>query len=368
MATKKRKTTSTPKQVVYLWGAGATQGEIDYLGAYPVNLLMRDNQELGEGIATRILNRLNKKWHSTLTIDGGPDIEKLISLLVGSGAPELTELAEKIRRHYFTVIRNGLAQAKIISRPQLAIGLLKMHRNEHFQESAETLTGILTTNHDGLLQIAAQEVYEEVNLGIPFASADIQYRFATSTPPILNLHGSFTWKFSIPLEVGRLKPNTAYSSETVWIPPTILKESKAYPFNKLAGVAYELLSKHCDILRVVGSSLTQNDWNVLSMIFNAQLHRELTGGSAFRIEIISSPDTGERVKKNCSFLKNLTPIEQLTEGQLSHYKEDTYRSDTEMKNALAYWMKEKINHHYRHGDFGSDPIDPAMAKIAGETP
>ena len=46
---KKVAKTDTPKQIVYLWGAGATQAEIDYLGAHTVNLLMRDSDERGEG-------------------------------------------------------------------------------------------------------------------------------------------------------------------------------------------------------------------------------------------------------------------------------------------------------------------------------
>ena len=82
MATKRRQ--AKPKEVVYLWGAGATQAEISYLGAQVINVLMRDNEELGEGIATRILRRLEKRWQSAFGEDQGIDIEKLISLLVAS--------------------------------------------------------------------------------------------------------------------------------------------------------------------------------------------------------------------------------------------------------------------------------------------
>jgi hypothetical protein len=60
----KRLQQSGPKKVVYLWGAGGTQAEVNYLGAHTVNLLMRDSEHLGEGVATRILKRLPKRWQS----------------------------------------------------------------------------------------------------------------------------------------------------------------------------------------------------------------------------------------------------------------------------------------------------------------
>src|ERR1044071_4535379 len=74
----------TPKKVVYLWGAGATQADALFLGARSINLLMRDSEQLGEGVATRILKQLPKKWRSSFSTDKGTDIEKLISLLAAS--------------------------------------------------------------------------------------------------------------------------------------------------------------------------------------------------------------------------------------------------------------------------------------------
>src|SRR5262245_59605144 len=61
-----------PKRVIYLWGAGATQEEIDYVGARPINLLMRDSRR-GEGGSTRIIKRLSRRWRNSFTTDqGGP--------------------------------------------------------------------------------------------------------------------------------------------------------------------------------------------------------------------------------------------------------------------------------------------------------
>src|SRR5262245_43104334 len=90
-----------PKRVVYLWGAGATQAEVDYLGARTINLLMRDHAKRGEGVALRILKKLPGRWRKSFLVDQGTDIEKLISLLGASGISQYSKLAETIRRSYF---------------------------------------------------------------------------------------------------------------------------------------------------------------------------------------------------------------------------------------------------------------------------
>lgn len=64
MATRKK---PNPKRIVYLLGAGATQAEVDYLGARPVNLLMRNTDR--EGVATRVLSGLNARWRLFLGED-----------------------------------------------------------------------------------------------------------------------------------------------------------------------------------------------------------------------------------------------------------------------------------------------------------
>jgi hypothetical protein len=352
-----------PKQVVYLWGAGATQAEIAFLGARSVNLLMQDST-LGYGIATRILQQLPEERQSSFLTDQGTDIEKLISLLAASNVAAYEDLADKIRELYFEDICKSLAEAKILTNPSLAVALLELHANKDF-EKQEVLSGIITTNHDGLLQLAAQRVHAHVNIGIPFDSGDLT---PSSLPaPVLQLHGSFTWTFGLPVRVSLLAEKSAYSPDTVWIPPAILKESKSYPFNKLAGLAYEILSKSCDVLRVVGSSLTQNDWNVLSMIFNAQRHKELTNDTPFRVELIMPHEAGVQIARTCSYLRNLTPIGQLTDGDFSDYKDEEAVTG-DMKNPLFYWLKQKIQFHQHRGDLGTAPLAPAMAQMAGDTP
>jgi hypothetical protein len=350
-----------PKRVLYLWGAGATQAEITYLGAQNINLLMQDS-ELGQGIASRILQQLTRKWKSSFMSEQGTDIEKLISLLAASNVSQYEKLADTIREFYFEDICKSLAQARILADPRLAMALLELHDNQEFKRQ-EILSGIVTTNHDGLLQLTAQRVHNHVNIGIPFESSD--FNPGTNTPPVLQLHGSFTWTFGLPVRVSSLSETSMYTSNTVWIPPAILKESKNYPFNKLAGLAYEILSKRCDVLRVVGASLTQNDWNILSMIFNAQRHKELTKEIPFRVELIMPQTAGVEITRSCSYLRNLTPIGQLTDGDFAGYK-DEEAVTVDMKNPLFYWLKQKIQFHQRRGHLGTAALPPSMAQVVGE--
>jgi len=310
------------------------------------------------------MNKVSRKWRLFLGENEGKDIEKLISLLVASGVDSLSDLAEGIRQRYFWDIRNNLVKAEIIQSPKLAQGLLEMHNMQHFRDEVESLSGMLTTNHDGLLQIASQKVFGEINLGFLFDSDDgLKSTGSNDTPPILQLHGSFTWKFAVPIKVTKLRKSSPYSADTSWIPPTILKESKNYPFNKITALAYELLVKKCDVLRIIGSSLTQNDWNVLSLFFNAQRHRELVNDVPFQVQLITSHKTGEYISQQCSYLKNLTPIGFLSDGKFAAYKGKSVPAD--MKNVFAYWLKEKIYYHRKRGDFGSGDITDTMAEIAG---
>lgn len=332
------------KKVAYLWGAGATHAEAQYLGS-TISLLMRDSPRFGEGITTRILRRTGRRAVSSFggEEEGTVDIEKLISLLAASGSNAHATLADRMRENYFVELRSSLASAGILDDPKLAVQLFQMHNHPHFRNNVELLTGIITTNHDGLLQLASQRVFGSVNPGFHFESGD--FESTRAAPPILQLHGSFTWQFGVPTKISRFHRRSQYEN-TVWIPPTILKESKSYPFNKLSALAYELLARQCDVLRVVGTSLTQNDWNVLSLVFNAQRHRELTKGEPFVIELIMPQEAGEQIKKDCGYLKNMLPIGFLSEGRFADYKTpENIPSESDLANPFAYWLSEKLDFH-----------------------
>ena len=354
----------SPKRVVYLWGAGATHAEAQHLGA-SISLLMPDRDEFGDGIATRILRRVKDDISTSFDSGQGVDIEKLISLFAASGIRKHAQFADKKRSAYFTELCESLSRTKVLDSPRLAIELLKMHSDQTFQEEVETLSGIITTNHDGLLQTASQVVFGKINIGFKFSSTTFSEVRSNSVPPILQLHGSFTWRFGVPIRVSKLRENSKVA-DTVWIPPTILKESKNYPFNKLSGLAYEILAKHCDVLRVVGASLTQNDWNVLSLIFNAQRHNESTKGTAFRIELIMPPAAASYICKECAYLENFIPPGFLTEGRFAEYKDTDIPPESDMANPFAYWLSEKKEYHRSRSELSAGDANEETVQPVGE--
>ncbi|MCP4230012.1 MAG: hypothetical protein GY771_07670, partial [bacterium] len=246
-------------RVVYLIGAGATQAEIDHKGGERVNLLMADHSILGNGLSSRVVSKATKYANlpGISTTEPNLDVEKLISLLDETGLTSHQEAASQLRKLYFQEIIDVLSYKGVLDEPELSLLLLQMHNDKLLKDSVEMLLGIINLNHDPLYQIAFEQVCSGVNLGFEFQSATFTNR--RGVPPLLKPHGSFNWKRGLPIRTIMLAPDDTPSEDVLWIPPTILKESKEYPFNKIAAQALELLT-NCDVLRIVGCRLSQNDW------------------------------------------------------------------------------------------------------------
>jgi len=354
---KKAKNIDSPKQVVYLIGAGATQAEVDYQGGAKINLLMKDSESLGYGVSTRVLERAD---NLDIPIEGEKDIEKLISLLASTGTEKYRKAAERLRRLYYEVILESLIGTGVLDNPNLAMGLFEMHKSESFNTKVEQLTGIINLNHDNLFQVASQKVYNSIFLGFKFWSNS--FKEERTSPLVIKLHGSFDWRSGLPIKVLKLNSTTSYSKDMLWIPPTILKESKDYPYNKLMGLAYELLSKKCHVLRIVGCSLSQNDWNMVSLLFNAQYNQYLHKGFCLRIELVMSPEACSRIISEYSYLQNIVPIQHLTYGDFSAYKSDIKDEEipkpSELDNPFKFWLKTKAIYHKNKGEI---IVDDTMA-------
>ena len=349
-----------PTRVVYLIGAGATQAEIDHSGGEKINLLMQDNVVLGEGLATRIIQRAEKyrRLNKTATREGlKTDVEKLISLLDNTGLPGHRAAAEELRQLYRGEIMEGLQKTGVLDEPELAICLLKMHQGKNFTETKERLVGIIDLNHDWLFQVASKKVHGGINLCFPFVSQD--FPFEPSAPRIVKPHGSFNWKDSRPIEVGAIK--TSRSRNMLWIPPTIVKESKDYPYNKLIGIAHEMLATDCDVLRIVGCRLSQNDWNIVSLLFNAQYRQSLRRKGCFRVELIMPHSDGESIRKEYSYLQTIVSIAHLKDGDFTLYLDEAH-GGSELQNPFRYWLKTKIRHHMESKELESDATLPAWVR------
>jgi hypothetical protein len=354
------------KKIVYIVGAGATQAEATHAG-HQVNLLMKNN-DLGVGISEGTLNKAKKgkkRIREILAIEEETDIEKLITLLAATGTIQNIEYAEILKRNYYQEIIERINDVGILYNPELAIALLQMHTNKKFS-GIENLLAIISLNHDNLFQEASQTVHSCINLGFYFFSTEFKPGNYTQAPFLLQLHGSFSWRRHKQIHIVKIKPKSEYDPNMTWIPPSILKETKDYPFNKLTGLAYELLVD-CDILRIVGCSLSQNDWNLISLIFSAQNAQYIESKVCFKIELIMDIENFDNFKKEISYLRNIIPISQLDDGDFSSYKtkkEERVRP-SELDNPFEFWLKTKVNFHISEGQFDRGSIENPLKQIVG---
>ena len=152
--------------------------------------------------------------------------------------------------------------------------------------------------------------------------------------PLLKLHGSFNWD-RITID-GRQR--------SVQIIP--IGNNKNYlfpPYNFIWGKAYELLKK-CDVLRIVGCSLNQNDLGLIDLLFKAHSDK----GESIKIKIIDfQPTNGyHSIKNNYGFFPNIidpNPSQELID--LNDREElliaDKQISDTQNGNPFKIWLKAK---------------------------
>jgi hypothetical protein len=326
------------KNVVYLFGAGATQAELNYQ-SYDVNLLMRDNSDTGlPGVCSRIMKavRLDKQlsWLYKATKSASQiDIEQLISLLEELNLERYRKATEKLRILYYKDILGNLKRTGVINKPKLSMSLFELHENEQHKE-IEELKGIICLNHDYLLEAACSKVHKGINLGVGFTSDIFQYN--KNAPLIIKLYGSFNWRSGKRIQIIKAKLTKPHHG-LLWLPPTIAKETKSYPFNKLLGIAYELLMLECDVLRVIGCSLNQNDWKVISLLFKTQCIR---GDGCFDIELIQSRESGEDTKERLGYLRNVKTIAEL-EGSFTDYFDQVQEPDNPYEDWLRRTIEEK---------------------------
>ena len=337
-----------PKRIVYLFGAGATIAEAAHAG-------IEQNLSLKE-ISERVVQKARGETdlEDLLTGTGGniEDIELYISLLESLGIKKYSSAATKLRDIFCECIQEGLIQAGKPIEPLLAMALLEMHNAPEIQ-AFEQLNGIITLNYDNLLDRAFNKILGGVNYGIACKCVSGNYNISQKEPPLIKLHGSFNWRTGFPIRIvdGR-KAHLRGQKEMIWIPPSIEKEMDRYPFNLLWGRAFELLD--CDTLRIVGCSLSRNDWGVLSLLFFSQL------GSApkrsYQIEIINQQKMGNDMRREIGFLRHLKVL-----GELDGCQEFD-NEQLKIPNVFETWLKRKLWLFKNNGI----PVDDLKLKFVNE--
>jgi hypothetical protein len=292
----------TPRRVSYLFGAGATQGSVQYAGSGE-SLVM-------PGLIERLLDSTNNAYvedfsdHAGLrhlvndVVDDRTDFEHLLTFLADTPSHRYQDFAERLKKVFSTVLRRALAEVRTElgdEHAALYAALLDMH---DVPGSGEHLVGILTLNYDNFLEYAIEHALgRTVDYGVEVAnpsSADGQAPIS-----VLKLHGSFNWRSIWPIEVAE------ESDVGLWIPPGIRKAKSEYPFNAIWGRARELLD--CDVLRIVGCNLGPNDWDLVSLLFTTMHGRE--SAQPYEIEVIGSPAGADNMRKTFPYLSSRSLLE-----------------------------------------------------------
>jgi hypothetical protein len=304
-----------PSKIVYLFGAGATHAELQNVEPDMVEeglgLLVSD-------VSSRVMARARRDpdylsgVRAISGAKGSLNIELLISLIENS---KIHDWENKTRR-LKALVQEDIEEILTASRTRrfyLHKALFELH-NHSATQKREELAGLISLNYDGVLDSAYRHYHGPPrycwSLG-PGAAAD-------EGIPLLKLHGSFDWKNKVIR--GRRR--------TVEIIP--LGSAKSYfhpPYGCIWNQALETLID-CDTLRVVGCSLSQNDFHLIDLLFKAHLER----GREFDIEIIAREGVGTGIRSNYRFFPSLRTLTEIRDNLIP---------EAEPENPFKTWLKYK---------------------------
>lgn len=297
------------KKIVYLFGAGATDAELSLeydLTKKPGTNTSRPIKLTSTPVSRRVISRLKRekpelieKYNidldplSEIEVEKDVDVELLISAIETLETKDARTDAQTLRVYFSDDIKGGLALGTNYVQPRLLPALLELHSKENILATEEVL-GHLSLNYDDVFERALSKLEKKADFGIHIENNNLHDQ---KEKPFLKLHGSFDWHVNSKNPHLIIDP-TQPVLETQWIPPQLNKEYDTYPYNLLQGKAEELL-RECDVLRIIGCSLSQNDLRLLFLLFETQKSRL---PSQFVIEYVGSVDGWERLYKRLGIL------------------------------------------------------------------
>ena len=274
-----------------------------------------------------------------LSIPPHQDIERVISLLEGFGNkhPALQAIAEELRMLFREYLISQITAKSLNPRLYIALLYLHQHYGTVMGQEGEKVVGLLTTNYESLLDEAYSIVHGSIDYGHEYHSGG--YKYPTSAVlPLLKLHGSFNWRIESNNETlyvnRRFEERDEADDLSGWIPPSVYKRPSGEVFEAIWESAATTLS-NCDILRVIGSSLRNEDASLLSLIFASQVNRQ----KSINIELIIPPDEArgsdpkEGTINRLSFLGSMKPLDDT-----SAYDADFVQHD----NIFYSWLLMKL--------------------------
>ncbi len=257
------------KKIVYLFGAGATHAELANLEKDPGQRFLEKKGLLTANMSKRVMEKFrarkaNLKYIKMVSsVSGDINIELYISLIENNKIGNW----EKTSRHLKQLVKKDIESILTVSKKKrfyLHKALLELHGHKNIQDK-EKLIGLISLNYDDVLDDAYRTVRKE----------EPNYCFDTGKNeaiPLLKLHGSFDWKSVMIRGIKR---------SVQIIPLGVNKQFLHIPYNSIWIRALEIL-RECDILRVVGCSLSQNDTHLIELLFNAHIEK----GNSFEIQVV----------------------------------------------------------------------------------
>jgi hypothetical protein len=342
------------KNVVYLFGAGASNAVIKYFDPSNEGILMPD-------VAYSVLSACETTDDYSLKelcdipayVDKeqyrNADIERIITLYESSGTKKDIWRTNKLRNLFRLTINRTIQKASGMNNgsPDLITALIDLHSLSDYNEQ---LSAILTINYDNFIEKALLRNYEGINIPFEVIPVDNQYKINNSLPPLCKLHGSFNWENTNPVKIDdNLLTADEDEDRILWIPPGVIKKSDYYPFNAIWGTARLYLN--CDILRIVGCSLNTNDWGLISLLHTTNRLRQ-DNGTKYEIQFINYPKTYQEIRDRFPYLTmrsvtNLPGFLQYIQSEYSlDYSEEKGDNPVEKietwletENVFELWLK-----------------------------
>jgi hypothetical protein len=310
------------KRITYLFGAGATHAEIlDLQNSEDVAVDARfldQNGLLISNVSKRVMKRAQsnsefKRDVQQVTYRAGPvNIELLISLITSPRIPN----AEFKAKHLKELVQKDIT--RVLSKWKKGFWLHKALLELHsLVSNVERVLGVISLNYDGVLDEAYKTIFRRKPNYCHTSSIGEDF-------PLLKLHGSFDWT-----RVGKYGRPRAIPI----IPLGINKNYLIPPYNFIWSRALEVLSQ-CDILRIVGCSLSQNDLGLLDLLFKAHLERS----KPIEIQIVNSQKEGERIKYDYGFFPGIVTPKDI-EGSL--IADEVIDADPDVANPFRIWLRAK---------------------------
>jgi hypothetical protein len=308
---------NTRDRIVYLLGAGATHAEMLNLQKDLSEKFLENNGLLISAVSKRVIKEFLSDPTKIKDIEmvsspkGSLNIELLISLIQNNNIKNADKKTTILKKLVQQDISDRLTENRL-KRFYLHKALLELHSKI---PETEKLLGIISLNYDHVIDEAYKTIFDsEPNYCF--------YSGSSNDNPLLKLHGSFNWRS---IEICGRKRTIPI------IPLGVAKNYLQIPYNFLWGRALEILTE-CDILRVIGCSLSQNDIALIDLLFKAHLEK----GEAFELQIISAENTAEQIKNNYGFFPKIKRLGQIEDNLVP----DPIRNDAD-GNAFKIWLKAK---------------------------